>query len=510
MISLSIFNNNLFEAGTEFFNQLGIKLNSNTTTSLKAKDLLKDFYKSKDIFNAIAETYFMGLVDDSAFGSNASLLNKDKISLKKATDKINPEYKGLMVFAVKLKGSYLPARGAIAELTRAFNRVSKSVPVVLLLKYGGTPFLSFAASERTKYKQAWREGEKIGKISLLKDINIDSPHTGHVKILDDLKVKSDVTTFDALYKQWQEVFNVQLLNKKFYQELFYWYLWAVKNVKFPQIRPKEDLIPYDAHQSESIIRLLTRLLFCWFMKEKHELIPERLFDKRDVKNILINFAPENKKSSVFYRAILQNLFFATLSVPIKKRKYIREAFKGINKDYGNQYVYRYQGEFVDAQENLKLFKNIPFLNGGLFECIDEVPENDNEKEIRLDGFSTIKKKQAFVPDYIFWDEHKGIDLSKELDNSRKINETVHGIIDILNSYKFTIEENTPLEEEIALDPELLGKVFESLLAYYNPETKANARKQTGSFYTPRETVNYMVDESLMIIAKCSIANICNG
>ncbi|HDZ62374.1 MAG TPA: type II restriction endonuclease, partial [Nitrospirae bacterium] len=325
-INLTIFNNNLFESGTEFFNQLGIKLNSNTTTSLKAKDLLKDFFKNKDIFNAIQETYYLGLVDDSAFGSNASLLNKDKISLKEATDKINPEYKGLMVFAVKLKGSYLPARGAIAELTRAFNRVSKSVPVVLLLKYGG--LLSFAASERTKYKQAWREGEKIGKISLLKDINIESPHTGHVKILDDLKVKSDVTTFDALYKQWQEVFNVQLLNKKFYQELFYWYLWAVKNVKFPQIRPKEDLIPDDAHQSESVIRLLTRLLFCWFMKEKQKLIPELLFDKNEIRKILTGFSPENSKSSVFYRAMLQNLFFATLSVPINKRKYIREAFKG--------------------------------------------------------------------------------------------------------------------------------------------------------------------------------------
>lgn len=140
-----------------------------------------------------------------------------------------------MVFAVWLKDSYSPTRGEIADLTRAFNRVSKSVPVVLLLKYGD--LLSFAASERTKYKQAWREGEKIGKISLLKDIKVAAPHTGHLKILDDLKVAPAVTDFNALYKQWQEVFNVQLLNKKFYQELFYWYLWAVKKVKFPQLRP---------------------------------------------------------------------------------------------------------------------------------------------------------------------------------------------------------------------------------------------------------------------------------
>lgn len=503
-MNLAVFNNNLFEAGTELFKQLGIPLNSNTASSLEANTLLRDNYKDKEIFQAIDETYFLGLVDDSVFAGKSPLLTKEKISLKEAEDRLFAEYNGLMVFAVRLKDSHSPTRGEIADLTRAFNRVSKSVPVVLLLKYGG--LLSFAASERTKYKQVWREGEKIGKISLLKDINIAKPHTGHLKILDDLKVAPAVTDFNALYKQWQEVFNVQLLNKKFYQEIFYWYLWAVKEVKFPQMRPKEDLIPDDAHQSESVIRLLTRLLFCWFMKEKQELIPELLFDKREVKKILNDFSPENEKSSVFYRAILQNLFFATLSVPIKNRKYIRESFQGKNKDYGNSYVYRYQSEFADAKENLRLFKDIPFLNGGLFECLDEVPENDNEKEIRLDGFSSKEKKQAFVPDYLFWGKHEGIDLSVELDKPQKKNETVHGIIDILNSYKFTIEENTPLEEEIALDPELLGKVFESLLAYYNPETKANARKQTGSFYTPREIVNYMVDESLFATFQQKLGN----
>ena len=71
----------------------------------------------------------------------------------------------------------------------------------------------------------------------------------------------------------------------------------------------------------------------------------------------------------------------------------------------------------------------------------------------------------------------------------------------MNAYKFTITENTPIEEDVALDPELLGKVFENLLASYNPETKTTARKQTGSFYTPREIVNYMVDESLIAYLK---------
>ena len=74
-----------------------------------------------------------------------------------------------------------------------------------------------------------------------------------------------------------------------------------------------------------------------------------------------------------------------------------------------------------------------------------------------------------------------------------------GLFTIFNKYHFTIEENTPLEQEVALDPELLGKVFENLLAAYNPETRETVRNQTGSYYTPRKIVDYMVDESLCTI-----------
>ncbi len=80
----------------------------------------------------------------------------------------------------------------------------------------------------------------------------------------------------------------------------------------------------------------------------------------------------------------------------------------------------------------------------------------------------------------------------DLNNSKP----VRGLIEILNSYNFTIDENTPVDQEIALDPELLGKVFENLLASYNPETATTARKATGSYYTPREIVDYMVETSL--------------
>jgi adenine-specific DNA-methyltransferase len=133
------------------------------------------------------------------------------------------------------------------------------------------------------------------------------------------------------------------------------------------------------------------------------------------------------------------------------------------------------------------------LNGGLFDCLDR--ENEDGKVLYADGFSRNPKKQSIVPDFLFFGAEEEYDLNKIYGTKNK-RYTVHGLIDLLSHYKFTVSENTPIEEEVALDPELLGKVFENLLASYNPETQTTARKQTGSFYTPREIVNYMVDESL--------------
>jgi len=108
----------------------------------------------------------------------------------------------------------------------------------------------------------------------------------------------------------------------------------------------------------------------------------------------------------------------------------------------------------------------------------------------------------YFPDFLFFDNEHEEDLSDFYETNQK--RKVKGLISTLKEYYFTIEENTPLEQEIALDPELLGKIFENLLASYNPETRTTARKLTGSFYTPREIVNYMVDESLIAYLKTKL------
>lgn len=95
---------------------------------------------------------------------------------------------------------------------------------------------------------------------------------------------------------------------------------------------------------------------------------------------------------------------------------------------------------------------IPFLNGGLFEPIR--------------GYD--------------W-----VNTDIMLDNA-----IFEEIFDVFDLYNFTVREDEPLDKEVAVDPEMLGKVFENLI----PE---NERKGSGTYYTPREIVHYMCQESLI-------------
>jgi adenine-specific DNA-methyltransferase len=520
------------------FKELKVPMNYVADEPTTAKEILKDTYKDNTTFQLVNDVYFVGMVDDAAFEGNNSL----------AVNQIKSDYDGVLVFGITLHqrpNNLLPTRSQLAEISRAFNREFYYTPVVLVFKYKDdqADYIAFANTERLQYKQAWREGEKPGKVSLLRDINIAKPHRGHEDIIDQLRIPTTGTkaidTFAKLYTYWQEVFSVSVLNKKFYQELSNWYFWAVKHVTFPNKptiemvvekygkadQPKlDDLI--QEHNATNVIRLLTRLLFTWFIKEK-KLIPEDLFDLDALQKDILNdispyheegtmFAQANKES-IYYKAILQNLFFASLNCPIEADGIDNRTrgFRSLEtadgkfaygKHFGIDYLMRYKDYFKDPDAFLALMnKSVPFLNGGLFECLD-----DKSNKLYIDGFSDglAKGEQLIVPDYLFFGVEEHVDLSAEYGVSNKGSKeaAVKGLINILKSYKFTITENTPIEEDVALDPELLGKVFENLLASYNPETKTTARKQTGSFYTPREIVNYMVDESLIAYLKNAVTD----
>jgi adenine-specific DNA-methyltransferase len=312
-----------------------------------------------------------------------------------------------------------------------------------------------------------------------------------------------------------DAFDVEKVTKDFYEEIANWYFWAREHAEFPKDAP----VDADGKPSLPLIRLLTRLIFCWFLREKRHpqtgsgLIPDTLFDARRMKDLLKDPSPE---ACTYYTAILQNLFFATLNTEMDTpgtppvRRFLDEGDGQRSDEHMVHQLWRHARQLRDPAALEILLRDIPFLNGGLFECLDDRVQKGNSPytvEVRIDGFATDPKKQPKLPNYLFFGAAQAADLSEAYGDSARRRETVRPLLDILNRYNFTLTENTPFDQEVALDPELLGHVFENLLAAFNPETDTVARKATGSFYTPRVVVDWMVDQALVVYLGSVL---CNG
>lgn len=336
----------------------------------------------------------------------------------------------------------------------------------------------------------------------------------------------------SLWEDLESRFSVESLAKEFYDRLYHWYQWAVETqtkdapgVTFPN-NPETTDDDKD-NMNVKIIRLITRLLFVWFIKQK-ELVPNDIFDTQRLKELLRDFNPYSSTDGTYYNAILQNLFFATLNNEIDKRAFSKPSYMGKSSSYGVKSLFRDSKNKswfnVSHEEILSLFSTVPYMNCGLFECLDKVAKSDinTPTDKLLDGFSSKDTKlkdpitgkenykyRAFIPNELFFTDEKEVLVTVEEKKGKIVTTSqkpvkVVGLLRLFEEYNFTVEENTPSDVQVSLDPELLGRVFENLLAAYNPETKENARKSTGSFYTPRPIVEYMVNESLVQYLKTKV------
>ena len=401
----------------------------------------------------------------------ADLFGGDRFAYQKSRKK------SFLFLAVDLKGSDYP-RHKLAALTRAINR-PLMMPGIAFFRYrrdDGSIALTLAVIHRRSHKLD-ADRDVLERATLIKDIRVADPHRAHLDILTDLalpQLELEQWTFDELHETWEQVLDTEELNQRFYRELFAWFQRAVAEAKFPADAPLE----------EQVIRLITRMLFVWFIKEKG-LVSEDWFDERAMKTMLHEFGGAD-----YYRAVLQNLFFATLNTPMDQREFSTRTHAS-HRVFSR---YRYRSLIRDIERFKGLMQKTPFINGGLFDCLDDEmsrtrggrridmfsdpdpTDSPEAAEARLEAWSQLN-----VPDRLFFGQG--------------------GLIDLLQRYKFTVEENTPVEIEVALDPELLGRVFENLLAAHNPETRERVRgdrKRTGSFYTPRNIVDYLVDQTLIL------------
>ncbi len=269
----------------------------------------------------------------------------------------------------------------------------------------------------------------------------------------DEKTKTPVTRLASLVgklitlEDIRNAFSVEALNEEFYKLVarhFYQLVGATegkgaKEIHHPRVL-KLPSINSDTKSGAKIykefaVRLIGRTVFCWFLKVK----------KSDAS---ISLLPEHllssdavKRNNNYYHFILEKLFFQTLNTPMDVRlKHLPDGCE-----------------------------QIPFLNGGLFEPQTEDYYMPNHSTGLSDNINTLK-----IPDEWFYD-----------------------FFENLEQYNFTIDENSVVDIEVSVDPEMLGRIFENLLAEIDPDSGETARKATGSFYTPREIVDYMATESLV-------------
>ncbi len=378
--------------------------------------------------------------------------------------------RSFLFFAVELNGdSY--TRGQYVSFTREINKRLVMPTVVLFRTASQRVTLGFVHRRPNKRDP---DRDVLGSVSLIREIDTADPHRAHLDILAELSLskrlrwmdsRDENYDFDGLLEAWLSALDTEELNRRFYHDLFQWFQRAVETVSIPAAVKKT------VSTEEHVIRLITRLLFVWFIKEK-QLVANDLFIENQVSKLLKNY--DRVGGDSYYRAVLQNLFFATLNTEINERRFCQPN----QEDRNNLSLYRYRDEIAESDALLELLYQTPFINGGLFDCLDSFG-GTGAGGIRIDCFTDDagQRKGYSIPNRLFFGNG--------------------GLVDLFNHYKFTVQENTPAEREVALDPELLGKVFENLLAAFNPETRENARKQTGSYYTPRVVVDYMVDEALV-------------
>ena len=246
----------------------------------------------------------------------------------------------------------------------------------------------------------------------------------------------------------QEAFSVEKLNKKFYEEIataFYSLIGGKVSINKKEVSFDAKLqLPSTPVENRKVyqefaVRLIGRTIFCWFLKNKKSdsgvpLIPEEWLSSNMVASV-------NNDQHNYYHSILEKLFFLVLNKKHEDRK---------------PYMLPNNHELV------------PFLNGGLFEAQDDDFFPKDSKGIHSQNFALN------IPNQWFSD-----------------------FFETLEQYNFTIDENSINDFEVSIDPEMLGTIFENLLAEIDPDTEKSARKSTGSFYTPREIVDYMVEQSLL-------------
>ena len=259
----------------------------------------------------------------------------------------------------------------------------------------------------------------------------EKAYTAKNQILPLLQNISNNPTVSEL----ENAFSIEKVTDEFFTQYKDLYIKLFEHFEKDKI-VKEELSSANIDNARFTKKLLGQIVFLYFLQKKRWLgVPKNQpwgeGNKRFVQDLFITAQREEKN---FFKDYLQYLFYEALA---KERDNVNSYYEKFNC-------------------------RIPFLNGGLFEA------DYNWEEANIT-----------IPNSLFRNDEKN-----------KAGDIGTGILDVLDRYNFTIKEDEPLDKEVAVDPEMLGKVFENML-------EITERKSKGAFYTPREIVHYMCQESLI-------------
>jgi len=264
----------------------------------------------------------------------------------------------------------------------------------------------------------------------------ESSHTAQSRLAPILEDDANQPRLEQL----EEAFNIEKVTKEFfekYRELFLRLRDSLDEMVKKDARIKADFAEKDVDTVDFAKKLLGQIVFLYFLQKKGWF-----------------GVPMDKNWGEGDKVFLKNLFSAS----------VKE-----NKNYFNNYLEPLFYEALAKQRDDDYYSRfncrIPFLNGGLFDPISDYDWVNTDIDLPGDLFSNDRK-------------------------NTKTGDIGDGILDIFDRYNFTVREDEPLEKEVAVDPEMLGKVFENLL-------EVKDRKSKGTYYTPREIVHYMCEQSLI-------------
>ena len=401
---------------------------------------IKELFNEIDI-NVIDKTQYI----DTQYKNHISQLKK----IGKYKDE---KRQSIEILTVKLERSTSRDRARTMQRNFIAGWLSKwDVNAALVAFYGDDPddwrfsFVrmdySFAIDEKTGRQKVAKELTPARRYSYLVGVN-EPNHTCQRQFLELVMGEKTNPSIGEI----EQAFSVEKVTKEFFEK----YKELALNLKDAM----DDLISRDPRiktefESKGITsidfskKLLGQIVFIYFLQKKGWLGVKKKEDgtfdewgagpKRFLRKL---FEGEIVLYDNFFNDMLEPLFYEALAED-----------RSVNNDYYSRFKCK-----------------IPFLNGGLFEPLNEYNWTGTDIIIPNEFFSNnIRTKEG--------------DLGT-------------GILDVFDRFNFTVKEDEPLEREVAVDPEMLGKVFENLL-------EVKERKDKGAFYTPREIVHYMCQQSLI-------------